>query len=290
LISLTIQSLATDLNIRKLGHRFDIIEAIRDLVGATRGPCANNETQFGREPHYSSEDGAHITSDKRTVKFERNPQSSNNSSHSDGRHFLRRATPQEYHTTNRSLRSKLPSGRRSHQSSSSHESLKLVSSDDAKLVVTYTGSEEINHVLRDHFRQFDYDVEVEPLEDSPFGYVILFKSAEKAESAFEKRHMFSYKLKKYSSAGIVKEPGGVLPTQEVPVSYKILNRTTVRKGIEKTSAFVVDFLKGALVTVDKLQNNRARIVKKNREGIYQELGWASLCTACGHQLMIPFTF
>jgi len=69
-----------------------------------------------------------------------------------------------------------------------------------------------------------------------------------------------------------------------------LNRTTVRKGVEKTSDFVVDLLKGALVSVDKLQNNRARIVKKNSEGTYQEFGWASLCTDCGHQLMIPFTF
>jgi len=69
-----------------------------------------------------------------------------------------------------------------------------------------------------------------------------------------------------------------------------LNRTTVRKGVEKTSDFVVDLLKGALVSVDKLQNNRARIVKKNSEGTYQEFGWASLCTDCGHQLMIPSTF
>jgi len=288
--SLTIQSLATDLNIRKLGHRFDIMEAIRELVGATRVGCANNETQLVGEPHYSSEAGAQIPSYERAVKFENTQQSSNNSSHTDGRSFLRRATPQEYHTTNQSLRSKLRSGRRFHQSSSSHESQKLMSSDDAKLVVTYAGSEEINHVLCDHFRQFDYDVKVEPLEDSPFGYVILFKSAEKAERAFENRRMFSYKLEKYRGARNVEEPGGALPTQEQPVSYKVLNRTTVRRGIEKTSTFVVDLLKGALVSVDKLQNNRARIVKKNRQGIYQEFGWASLCTDCGHQLMIPFTF
>jgi len=287
LISLTIQSLATDLNIRKLGHRFDIIEAIRDLVKATGGGCANNETQFGGEPQYWSEEGAQTPSYKPTVKFEKNPQSSNNSSHAEGRHFLRPATPQEYHTTNRSFRSEARN-LRSHQSNSSSQ--KLISTDDAKLVVTYNGSEEINHALRDHFRQFDFDVEVKPLEDSPFGYIILFKSAEEAESAFEKRRMFSYKLQKYSIARNVKDPGGALPTQEQPVSYKVLNRTTVRKGVEKTSNFVVDLLKGELVSVDKLHNNRARIVRKNREGIYQEFGWASLCTDCGHQLMIPFNF
>jgi len=289
LISLTIRSLATDLNIWKLGHRFDIIDAIRDLVKATGGGCANNETQFGGEPHYCFEVGAQIPSYKPTVKFEKNPQSLNNSSHADGRSFLRPATPQEYHTTNGSFRSKARN-LKSHLSSSSHESWKLISSDDAKLVVTYAGSEEINHVLRDHFRRFGFDVEVEPLEDSPFGYVILFKSAEEAESAFEKRRMFSYKLQKYSSGRNVKDTGGALPTQEQPVSYKVLNRTTVRKRVEKTSKFVVDLLKGALVSVDKLHNNRARIVRKNREGIYQEFGWASLCTDCGHQLMIPFTF
>jgi len=128
------------------------------------------------------------------------------------------------------------------------------------------------------------------LEDSPFGYVILFKSAEEAGRAFEERQMFRYKLEKYNKPRIVEELGGSLPTQQQPVPYKVLNRTTVRKGVEKTSAFVVDLLKGALVSVDKLQNNRARLVKKNREGIYQEFGWASLCTDCGRELMIPFTF
>jgi len=287
--SLTIRSLATELNIRKLGHRFDIMEAIRDLVKATGGVCANNETQFGGA-HHLWKVRAQTRSYKRAVKFEKNPHSSNNKSHGDGRRFWRRATPQEYHTADRSSRSKLRRGYRSRQSSSSHLSQRLISSDDAKLIVNYTGSEEINHVLRDHFRQFDYDVEVEPLEDSPCGYVILFKSADEAESAFEKRRMFSYKLEKYSSARNVKDAGGALPTKEQPVSYKILNRTTVRKGVEKTSDFVVDLLKGALVSVDKLQNNRARIVRKNSEGIYQEFGWSSLYTDCGHQLMIPFTF
>jgi len=211
LMSLTIQSLATDLNIRKLGHRFDIIQAIRHLVKLSGGGCADNEIQFGGQLHYFSE-GANTPSYNRTVKFKKKPHSSINRSHSDGRRFSRRAAPQEYRTANRSLRSKLRSGTIVHQTSFSHESQKLISSDDAKLIVTYTGSEEINHILRDHFRQFDYDVEVEPFEDSPCGYVILFKSAEKAESAFEKRHMFSYKLEKYSSAREVKDPGGVLPT------------------------------------------------------------------------------
>jgi len=148
-MSLTIQSLATDLNIRKLGHRFDIMWAIRDPMKATGGGCANNETQFGGEPQYLSE-GAQTASYNRTVKFEKKP-------HSDGHRVLRRAAPQVYHTANRSLRSKLYSSYRSNQSRYSHESQKLISSE-TKLIVTYTGSEEINHVLSDHFRQFDYDV------------------------------------------------------------------------------------------------------------------------------------
>jgi len=275
LLSLTTQSLATDLNIRKLGHRMDIIDAIRDLVKATGGD-ASNETKFGGELNYCSEVGAQIPSSQRT-------QPSSDSWHAE------RATLDENHTTDGSSRSNLHINR-SHWSSSSHESQKIISSDDAKLVVTYTGSEEINHALRDYFSQFDYDVEVEPLEDSPYGYVILFKSAQEAGRAFEERRKFMYNLEKYNKPRNVEELGESLPTQEQPVPYKVLNRTTVRKGVEKTSGFVVDLLKGTLVSVDKLQNNRARIVKQNHEGIYQEFGWASLRTDCGRELMIPFTF
>jgi len=128
------------------------------------------------------------------------------------------------------------------------------------------------------------------LENSLFGYVILFKNAKEAEDAFKKRHIFDYKLSKYSSVKNVKELGKALPTQELPVVYKVLKRTTVRKGIEKTSDVIVDLFRGAQVIVDKLVNNRARIVKKNHRGVYKKFGWVSLYTDSGLQLLMPFTY
>jgi len=177
----------------------------------------------------------------------------------------------------------------SFSSRSSNEST-FETRDDAKLVVTYEGSEEINNVLYNHFQQFGYDVKVEPMENNPFGYVINFESAEVAKDAFKNKQKFEYKLEKYESGSNVKEQGLVLPTDNEPKLYKILNRATVRKGIEKTSEIIRDLYKGELVAVDKLVKNRARIVEMNRKGFYVEFGWASLCTDCGIQLLVKYIF
>jgi len=170
------------------------------------------------------------------------------------------------------------------------ESEKVEAKNDSKVVVTYDGSEEINHVLYNHFQQFGYDVKVEPMENNPFGYVIIFRSAKIAEDALKKKHIFDYKLEKYTSVKIVKEQGVALPTQNEPLLYKILNRTTVRKGIKKTSEVVCDLYKGELVSVDKLVNNRARVVEINRKGVCEVFGWVSVRTDCGVQLLITFKF
>jgi len=177
----------------------------------------------------------------------------------------------------------------SFSSRSSNESI-IETRDDAKLVVTYEGSEEINHVLYNLFQQYGYDVHVEPMENNPFGYIINFESAEVAKDAYKNKQQFGYKLEKYKNGSNVKEQGLVLPTDNEPKLYKILNRTTVRKGIEKTSEIIRDLYKGELVTVDKLVKNRARIVEMNRKGLYVEFGWASLCTDCGIQLLVKFIF
>jgi len=186
--------------------------------------------------------------------------------------------------------------RRSHKSlhssfpsRSSNESI-FETRDDAKLVVTYEGSEEINHVLYNHFQQFGYDVQVEPMENNPFGYVINFESAEVAKDAFKNKQRFGYKLEKYKSGSNGKEQGVVVTKHNEPKLYKILNRTTVRKGIEKTSEIIRDLYKGELVAVDKLVENRARIVEMKNKGFYEEFGWASLRTDCGIQLLVQFMF
>jgi len=128
------------------------------------------------------------------------------------------------------------------------------------------------------------------MENNPFGYVIIFRSAKIAEDALKKKHIFDYKLEKYTSVKIVKEQGVALPTQNEPLLYKILNRTTVRKGIKKTSEVVCDLYKGELVSVDKLVNNRARVVEINRKGVCEVFGWVSVRTDCGVQLLITFKF
>lgn len=181
--------------------------------------------------------------------------------------------------------------RRSHKSlhssfssRSSNESI-FKTGDDAKLVVIYEGSEEINHVLYNHFQQFGYDVQVEPMKSNPFGYIINFETAEVAKEAFKNKQRFGYKLEKYKSGS---KQGVVVSKNNEPKLYKILNRTTVRKGIEKTSEIIRDLYKGELVTVDKLVENRARIVEMKRKGFYEEFGWASLRTDCGIQLLAQF--
>lgn len=336
LVEQTLHSLATDLKIRKLGHRFNILEAIADYVTRSYGVrgFADCKPQCVIEMSSLSDVGRQMQSNPRLVQLKQNPCSLETVVHSDGYCPSKLSQLPGYDTAkgdlermSQSCRSlsikgvgkRKPSGippstrsldpprstRHSWKtipetssistskrfcSNSPHKSQQFSHSNEVKLILTYYGSEEINSVIYKHFREFGYDVQVEPMQDNPFGYVILFRSAEEAEGAFKKRHIFDYKLDKYKSAVDNKEKGGVPPSQEKPTLYKILNRTTVRSGIEKTSEIVRDLYKGELVSVDKVEGNRAHIVEINDKGVFEEFGWASLSTDCGIQLLIPFTF
>jgi len=329
LVEMNTYGLSAFLKIRKLGHRLDITEAINaNMTRQSARGSAAHEMQAARdaggrsemedstytvEPNHNSSslnntgysDGYCLTSDRLDTSqedlerithnckslslkgrnenmIEQTPFNSKslvcppyNQSHTWKAIFNKRRSQKSLHT--------------GFSTRSSNDST-FETRDDAKLVVTYEGSEEINHVLYNHFQWFGYNVQVEPMVNNPFGYVINFESAEVAKDAFKNKQKFGYKLEKYKSGSNVKEQGLVLPTDNEPKLYKILNRTTVRKGIEKTSEIIRDLYKGELVAVDNLVKNRARIVEMNHKGLYEEFGWVSLCTDCGIQLLVKFIF
>jgi len=329
LVEMNTNSLCMFLKIRKLGHRLDIMEAINaNMTRWSAGSSAAYEMQAARDVggrsemedstyavelnHNSSSpnntgysDGYCLTSDRLDTSQEdleritHNCKSlslkGRNENMSQQAPFNSKSLvcpPYNQSHTWKAIFNKRRSQKSLHTGFSSRFSNESTfeTRDDAKLVVTYEGSEEINHVLYNHFQQFGYDVLVEPMVSNPFGYVINFESAQVAKDAFKNKQKFGYKLEKYESGSNVKEQGLVLPTDNEPKLYKILNRATVRKGIEKTSEIIRDLYKGELVAVDKLVKNRARIVEMNRKGFYVEFGWASLCTDCGIQLLVKYIF
>jgi len=77
------------------------------------------------------------------------------------------------------------------------------------------------------------------------------------------------------------------PSPKNPKRYKAIDTLLVRAGRSLKSPIVTYLKEGCIVTVNQLKKRRARIVKPNKEGQYERVGWVS--THLGdNRMLVPW--
>merc|ERR1719175_247706 len=70
-----------------------------------------------------------------------------------------------------------------------------------------------------------------------------------------------------------------------PITYKTLRRVKVRSGKSGETIDVCTLPKGTIVTINQIKGRSGRVVLPQYDGQYKKLGWVTLYTKDGLQLL-----
>jgi len=130
--------------------------------------------------------------------------------------------------------------------------------------------------IHSRFQELQIQVEVEPNEDKPNTYTLVFPNYQKAEEVLSRSDEIGYKIsKKYPPR----------PSPKRPQKYMSKAELEIRTGKSLNGEIVGKLEEGVIVTVNQVKGRRARLIRESESGSVETIGWVSLHEKNGVNLL-----
>lgn len=307
---LTMNRLKMDLNVRKVGHRFIILEAIRlydckspsgekEKYWTAADDVSNMTASFQRK---NSPEAAPKELSTSTLKIAKPPTKDMDYTKLTGSRKSQKwcSAPLpcddakfDMPPPSRDLIQNFPmldspegSCTPKSSPSSSCASPMLTSLDSRKKLKLVCAPDEIIDLvqLQQHFQKFNYFVKVQPSERNASECVIIFPTIEEAESALENKFLLGLPLERFGFENFI---GCNFLANTQTMTFWAKGRVPIRSGWDLKSEVICELMNESLVTVSLIKNDCAQIVQMNNQGSLEELGWAPICSEISDNVLMP---